>query len=139
MSPVQFKSPSAGGDWYTPERMGMYRMKLVDIVEGDDLGYGPTVKWRFQMFNMDGTPIRYTPTGGENAGKEIDAISDGLTSFAMGKKAKARSWFGALLARPILDTDDVNLLQVEAIGKEVIGSWGPNDNNKIVIQALMPI
>lgn len=139
MSPVTFRSPNAGGDWYTPERMGMYRMKLVDIEDGPDLGYGPTVKWKFQMFEMDGTPIKYTPKGGPNEGVLIEAIADGLTSYSTGPKSTAAKWFKALLGRPLANNEDMTMVQAEALGRECLGSWGPNDKGRNVIQSLMPI
>jgi hypothetical protein len=138
MSPVQFKSPAGGGDWWAPQQPGMFRMKLVDIEDGPELEFGPTVKWRFEMYNMDGTPVKYVPSGGPNAGKEIQAVADGLTSFSTGPRSTARQYFQALLGRALLPTDDINVLQQEVIGKECIGSWGPNTKGRMAIQSLMP-
>lgn len=118
----------------------------------------PQMRWNFRLKDLTGTPLWYineekqvgdstvtvsklVPEGTPEA---IEAITDALSSSATGPKSKARSWFVALLNRPIegaLSEAQIEALLAECEGKECYLTFAYNTATppRVAITGLVPM
>tara|TARA_Y100000310_G_scaffold188119_1_gene188087 strand:+ start:566 stop:955 length:390 start_codon:yes stop_codon:yes gene_type:complete len=115
-----FNPPTNKDSFFVPDP-GTYVLELTGVEAGPELQFGPTIKWRWNVYDMQGSPIQY-----EGRPAETDALS----SQKMGPRAKARKWMTAHLARDLEEGEDPSILEREVIGTRVMGMFGPNESGK---------
>ena len=118
-----FNTPTNQDSFYTPDP-GTYILELTAVEEGPELQYGPTIKWRWNVHDMQGGPVVY-----EGRPAETDALS----SQKMGPRAKARRWLEAHLQRALEEGEDPALFEGDVIGTRVMGMFGPNEAGKTTL------
>jgi len=164
--PFNTSGDGTGADYFraTP---GMLRGVFLNCTDGpvftrkNDKGEiedAPQMRWNFRLKDLAGNPLWYinedtkhgdltatvsklVPQGTPNA---IEAVTDALSSTATGPKSKARSWFAALLNRPIegaLSESDIAALLAECEGKEVYLTFAYNTATppRVAITGIVPM
>lgn len=132
-----------GNDFYRPEP-GMKLGQLLGTEDGPELSYKgaepqPQVRWKWNLFEMDKTPLMWTPEG---ATTPVQAQIDALSTEATGPKSKARKWAvahrGAPIDGAITGSEFARIIDEECIGKFVYLFFGPNENGRITVTGITP-
>ena len=143
-----FKPPSESGGDFWPAQEGMYRGILTGFAVGPvfdrinkDTGEktpDPTVRWMWDLTQLDGSPVTYVPDQGDNAGKTINAKGEALSSLLTSEKSKGGKWFKVHLGRDLILGENPEGMMKEAVGAEVILIYAPNTKGKIAVMQVMP-
>jgi len=89
-----------------------------------------TIRWLFDIYNLDGTPVLDPSTGTGPA--SVDGLSSDSVGIGRGVPAKGRLWLRSLLAAKDLqfmepgNGDDVNRMVQAAIGAQAVLTFGNN-------------
>ena len=122
--PFAASGDGTGGDYFRAVP-GMMRGVFIGTSDGPtfkkkdektgEMVDAPQMRWHFRLKDTAGTPLFYVNdeveiNGVKNVTSRLvpegypeskEAVADALSSVATGLKSKARSWFAALLNRPI--------------------------------------
>jgi len=89
-----------------------------------------TIRWLFDIYNLDGTPVLDPSTGTGPA--SVDGLSSDSVGIGRGVPAKGRLWLRSLLAAKDLqfmepgNGEDVNRMVQAAIGAQAVLTFGNN-------------
>jgi hypothetical protein len=153
MSP--FQDSINGGGFYTPVEGTMAIGRFLGTEDGPVLTFKEkdgtekvtkNMRWKWLLFNMDGTPLMYAPPapdgtpGTEQQHAEVDALS----TEATGPKAKARKWVEAHLRRkvegPVTGAEFTAMIAEAAKAEaKVYLVFGKNSNDKIGVANVLPV
>jgi len=118
-----FKTPTNQDRCYAPDP-GTYVLELTSVEAGPELQFGPTIKWKWNVYDLEGQPVQF-----EGHSAETDALS----SQKMGPRAKARKWTEMHLKRALDDGEDPASIERELVGTRVMGMFGPNEAGKTTL------
>lgn len=145
---VGFEQPRVSGEAsdYWPGKTGTFRGILTGFAKGPEFErkdkdgstkIDKTVRWMFDIYKLDGSRVMYTPEEGDNAGQEMPAEKDALSSLTISNKSKAGEWFMALLGDVDFATVTAEELMEAAIGKEALLVLGPGTKgDRIVVKTV---
>ena len=146
----QPKESGEGGFW--PKQAGTFMADFIGFAEGpevpgrqkegSDVVPEPItlIRWNFKLRDLNGNPVTYVPSSGENAGNTVEVETDGLSSPVITQRSKAGKWFTALLGgEPInFDKVDNDSLESQCEGRRCMVVFGMNEKNKVILSDVIP-
>jgi hypothetical protein len=127
-----FENPSSGGGTFIED--GRYLVKVKRLEPVEDNGFGPGVKWVFNLATTDGELVK------DERGFDAELWQFSSRKMSKGAKtAKARAWAEALLGRELSDDETGDGLAELLIGKKALALIGQNEKERSTILKMTPI